>query len=94
MRKPSKLLALSTDSQYINKDFEEVVVKWLKDEESSELGLTWKKMHDGLTKVAEEHGHTLTDCMWHDFKYKFNEADKNKDGVINLNELEVAYEQY
>ena len=60
----------------------------------SETALTWGQLHAGLTKVAEEHGHIITDCMWHDFNYKFNQADENNDGVIDINELEVAYERY
>lgn len=87
---------MSTKSkiQYINKDFEETVVAWLRMEVGPETPLSWTQLHNGLTKVAEEHGHHLTDCMWNDMQYKFNQADENKDGVIDINELEVAFEGY
>jgi hypothetical protein len=87
-------LNTEAETQYINKDFEETIVEWLRMEIGSETSLSWAQLHAGLTKVAEEHGHTITDCMWHDFNYKFNEADENNDGVIDINELEVAYERY
>ena len=65
-------------------------MKWLRDEAGSENGLTWLELKTGLTNVAVEHGHTISECMWKDIRAAFDKADSDNNGSISVNELEVA----